>query len=441
MRKIPLILTVVLMLGWGTTAFAAVEHTFHGQFRINGYALSNSEGAYIDPATGLPATEGDVAAQRLRWRPTWDAKLNDDVSVHTQFNIGHIESNASNARTDQSGAPAFGLRHAVLDFKFLGGRVNAGIVPLSDKFGDTLFSGDWDFNPVAYVWLGKLNTVDVRVGTGKLQEKDAAHHDDMDIYLLDVDTAAGAKGKIGGSFYRFINRDTDNNNERNPTLTQNYVGVRFSQDMGVKLNVFALYNMGELKDETGVAPTEKNKGYAIKAEGLLSSGKANFGVMALMASGDKDVGAAGKTSFDSFITPMTLIGHTGYWGYTGKLNIQGTTDTGIDNPLNIDGAAYGRPDGGAGYGIVTLQAKADFPIATKLSGYVAAGYYSHAEAPAGFKKAIGTDIYAEAKYNLAENLNWQLGVDYAMLNKNNAAYGYIKDNNVTLFFSRLQLEY
>jgi len=47
----------------------------------------------------------------------------------------------------------------------------------------------------------------------------------------------------------------------------------------------------------------------------------------------------------------------------------------------------------------------------------------------------------EGKYNLAQNLNWQLGVDYAMLAKGNEAYGYVKDNNVTLIFSRLQLEY
>ena len=160
--------------------------------------------------------------------------------------------------------------------------------------------------------------------------------------------------------------------------------------------------------------------------------------MFLTASGDKDFLATDSAS--SFITPMTLIAHTGYWGYTGKLNVQGPTDTGIDNPLNIDGAAYGTGSG-VGYGIMTIQAKADFPIMDRLTGYAAIGIFQHMDVPSGSEKSIGTDIYVQGKYNVAQNLNLEAGLDYASIGKDNTAYNNTVDNTITLLFARLQLEY
>ena len=177
-----LILVGIFLLGSAVSAIAAVESTFHGQFRVNYYSLSQEE----DVGPGR-------AAARLRWRPTWDAKISDDVSMHMQLNIGHIESNTSNARVDQSGAPAVGLRHAVLMFATpeIGGKFAAGLVPVSDKFGDTLFSSDWDFNPLTLAWLGKIGGADVRLATAKLMESDPEVYDDVDAYVADVDLPMG----------------------------------------------------------------------------------------------------------------------------------------------------------------------------------------------------------------------------------------------------------
>src|SRR3989304_1279936 len=90
MRKRWMILTVlgILLFGSAMSAIAAVESTFQGQFRVNYYSLSQDE----DVGAG-------IAAARLRWRPTWDAKISDDVSMHMQLNIGHIQGNTSNPRT------------------------------------------------------------------------------------------------------------------------------------------------------------------------------------------------------------------------------------------------------------------------------------------------------------------------------------------------------
>lgn len=415
-KGIAVLAGALLITGTASTTKAA-ESEFHGQFRINYYSESQSEGA-------------DTAAARLRWRPTWDAKIDEDVKMHMQLNIGHIESNTSNARYEQGGAPAVAIRHGYLNFKLpeVGGNIVAGLVPISDKFGDTLFSSDWDFNPLAVAWLGKIGATDVRIGTGKLSEGTPADTDDVDAYVLDVDVLAGA-GTIGASVYQVTALSYSNTNG----VAQTYAGVRGSQDFGVaKVNAFVLYNTGKTKGTGGTADID-NSGYAIKLEGIMPAGPAKVGVMFLTASGDKD----GK---DSFITPMSLIKHTGYWGYTGKLNIQGPTDTGIDAPVNIDGASYSSGSG-MGLGIMTLQAKADFPITEKLSGYAAVGIFQHQDAPTTNKKDIGTDIYAQGKYNLGKNLNLEAGLDYAMLLKENAATGNMKDNNVTLAFARLQLEY
>jgi hypothetical protein len=72
---------------FGYTSASAVKSEFHGQFRINSYSQTESD------------TFGrDVAASRLRWRPTWDVAFENGVKMHMQLNIGHIKENMGNAR-------------------------------------------------------------------------------------------------------------------------------------------------------------------------------------------------------------------------------------------------------------------------------------------------------------------------------------------------------
>src|SRR3990172_3610611 len=399
--------------------------------------------------------DSGVAAARLRWRPTWDVKVNNDVSMHMQLNIGHIQSNTSNARFEQGGAPAVALRHAVLNFTTpeTGGRFSAGLVPMSDKFGDTLFSGDWDFNPLALAWMGKIENVDIRLATGKLMESDVTKDDDLDAYLADIDLPMG-KGSVGASVYVFRSGDgvtsLDLNNDSaaddlGDSVSQNYIGIRATQDLGfAKVNGSFIYNTGTIEkcDATfcGVAlagDDVDNSGYAIKLEGTKPVGSANVGLMFIMTSGDKDFMTTDSPS--SFITPMALIDHHGYWGYTGKLNVQGPTDTGIDNPLRVDGSVYGGD--GLGYGLMTVQVKADFPVTDRLDGYAAIGIFQHQDVPSANDESIGTDIYIQGKYSIAQNLNLEAGFDYASIGKDNAAYANTVDNNIMLLVARLQLEY
>nr|MBC8524232.1 hypothetical protein [Chlorobium phaeobacteroides] len=151
-------------------ALADPEFSWHGQFRINSYF------DFRDNAGD------DVTGSRLRWRPTIDVKFSESVSLHTQLNIGHINANIFQEDPVK-------LRHAVIKAGIYdtGVTMSAGLVPISDKFGDTMFSSDWDFNPLAALFEASYGDLAFRAGAGQLVEGDAAAEDDLIIYLFDMD--------------------------------------------------------------------------------------------------------------------------------------------------------------------------------------------------------------------------------------------------------------
>lgn len=450
MRKTILLSLTALFGGLviGSTPAHAFETLWHGQFRINSYY----ENANKDDVFGKG---DDIQASRLRFRPTVDFKFDNGVKAHIQLNIGHINSNIANARFDKGGEPAVALRQGYISApipQYENWTAMAGLIPLSDKFGDTLFSGDWDFNPLTYALMGKVGDMNVRIGHANLSEGAESSHpaDDVDAWITDLDTNMG----LGASFYA-LNANTGG--AVVGTATQGaaktheyYAGIRYAGKLeAVDFNAFAVYNWGK-REFTTAAPNlvdRKNSGVAAKAEAKVNAGAAKVGVMALYASGDTDYKDSTKSKASSFITPMSIAGTTGYWGYTGKLNVQGPTDTGVDTSfVNIDGGGYATGDRNIGNGLTTVQANVAFPIMSKLEGYAAAGWYTHNKAATGFKKYIGSDLYAQAKYMMWENLSIEAGVDYAMLAKghgDSVALGTVKQSTrtETLLFSRVQLEF
>ena len=391
--------TALTLIGFrGVAAAEDPTVVFHGQYRINSYSDSRDKTDTFG--------DGNVAASRARFRPTWDVDFHNDVSLHLQLNIGHITGNTGNAGKEQGGGPAVAIRHGYIAAKLSDSVTGvAGLVPVSDKFGDTLFSGDWDFNPLTYAFLGDMGGINYRIGYAKLSEgkemDKTGQKDDLTAYVLDVDS-----GGIGASIYQVASDKNFGAGE----LALTIFGVRYSGAIGdSKLNAFL---MGSSYDNK--TASVKANGFATKVEYLMPVGSANVGIMGVYSTGDKDFGNTTKTA-SSFITPMSLIGHHGYWGYTGKLNIQGPTDTGIDDPVNIDGGSYSN--GNLGYGLMTLQIKAGFPIADKWDGYVGVGTFSSTAAPSARGNDIGNDVYAQAAWHIADHLNAEFGIDYAMLGK------------------------
>lgn len=454
MKKIPyLILSVLAAVLFYVDRSEAVEarSEFHGQFRINSYYQDSSKENTIIGSNR--AEEDNTLASRLRFRPTWDVTVGDSVKMHLQLNIGHINSNTSNSRYTLDGDsatqdPVVSLRHGYLSSpipSFDQWTLTAGIIPISDKFGDTLFSSDWDYNPLAFMISGDLGPVKLRLAHANLDENNESTQatgsaDDVDQWIFDVDSELG----IGGSYYG-LNVNTANTSLGNSSsANQHYLGLRYKGDFDiVNFNVWGLYNWGTRKFNAGLAE-RNNSGIAIKGEAAMNMGKLDIGVMALYASGDKDFTNSADSDSNAFVTPMSIIGHTGYWGYTGKLNVQGPTDTGIDNQaVNIDGADYASGYG-LGTGMTTIQAKASFPVISDLlDGYAAAGWFKSNSVPSGQKNQIGIDLYAQLKYMFSEHMALEVGIDYVALGKGHPDNAGLtsESRNIMLAFSRLQLEY
>ena len=83
------------------------------------------------------AGQGRQTAARVRIRQNVDIKFDERFKTHFQMELGHTADNI----TTTSGSDRqtnLNVRHAVLDYTTLSGvNLQAGIVPLSDYFGDT----------------------------------------------------------------------------------------------------------------------------------------------------------------------------------------------------------------------------------------------------------------------------------------------------------------
>lgn len=419
-------MAALLLVGMGVSvAGTPPEVSFGGQYRINSYTLSDKDGA------------GNIAASRVRIRQNIDLKFSEEFSTHIQLNIGHITEGIGNHTSNTSGSDnlgnavntrgvTVGLRHAVLKYKFSDAAILvAGLVPVSDKFGDTLFSSDWDFNPLAYALLGNTGAIDYRVAwfkvaeNGEVDETPAAKTmNDIDGYLLDLGGDLGvAKVGVMGLLIQTPNAAADGYEGNS------WVGIRGDGSTSALGWHLSLVNSNVKK--TPIGTTDDASGIQLLAKVDGKAGSLGWGVLVLNSSGDK--GNKG------FISPQTLYGGQGYWGKTGILNIQGPTDTGMD-------ANMLRTDNG-GLGLMTIQANVSSPLTDNLGGYLGAGWYQANQDNAAGSKDIGSDIYAQLKYSFPNSpLALQAGVDVASLGKAAPNSGG-KTRTATAVFTRLQAEF
>ena len=222
----------------------------------------------------------------------------------------------ANKRYDQDDDPVVALRHGYISAPIPdleGWTLTAGLIPLSDKFGDVLFSSDWDWNPLAFMLTGEVSNIKVRLAHANLWEggESQSPTDDIDQWIVDADTDMG----LGASYYRVnVNTDPDPLGD-GEKINQNYLGVRYDGTFNqFDVGGWVLYNWGTWK---GLSfPDEENKGYALKGEVKSEFGKAKVGVMALYSTGDDFAG--GSTDHDAFISPATLAGTTGLLGLHGQ---------------------------------------------------------------------------------------------------------------------------
>jgi len=417
--------------------------SFGGQYRLNSYYLSDKDG------------KGTTQAARVRIRQNIDLKFSESFDTHLQFNIGHIRDGVFNHNLNHNGNASFGIRHAVMNYHFSKAlNLTAGIVPLSDKFGDTLFSGDWDFNPITVALLGDTGGFDYRIGYFKISEGSTEQQktadpasvdkvDDVDAYLIDLGTGTGAfdVGVMGLLITApdHLSAVTIAPNKAFASSNTNYwIGGRIGTEVsGIKLNADVVYASVDRGTVTGAltgTTTDDRQGVQVRGAASGEINGVSWGLLALWTQGDKDTGGNGT----GFITPQSFVGSQGYWGKTGILNVQGPTDTGMDqNMLRTDND---------GYGLFTIQGSLATSFNDNFSGYAAVSYFrAGKDRSATQTKNIGTDFYAQIKYAFDDSpLALEVGGDVAALgvghfNSNVAAAA--QSRTAYAVFSRLQAEF
>lgn len=342
-----------LALGQGAPA---TSFRFGGQFRLNTFAERSLD-------------EGSVKllGERLRLRPTAWVVLDDRVEGMLQLEANQVDNSF-----------AFRARYADAAVRFDDTRVHVGLLPLSDKFGDTLFSADWDFNPLAILvenhaadegaWRGRLAAGLIFQGPITVQAVD-----DVRIVLGDLD-----RGMLG---FSGVVVSTGPDAAVIPGTLLSIAGVRLAPKLGEStLNLgflgSGLFVAGDdpIDGPSRGAFSPESLGAAVRAEFTAPVGAAKLSVLGLYATGG---GLDGSGIDHAFQTPMSQFGFHGYWGYTARLTVQGPTDQGMDDPYNIDGGTYDKTN--LGRGMSTLQAKLAVPFGEHVRVVGAAGGFGAAE--------------------------------------------------------------
>ena len=284
-----------------------------------------------------------------------------------------------------------------------------GILPTMDQVGRVLWDGEWDFFVGGAALGGKVRDGDYRLGTYRFASDlkagtiETGFGKDGDMWVADYNQPI----KLGtyeltvtGHFYR-LNLGTTDHISIGDTH-ENWAAVTASGGLlGGTWNAYLMLNSGRI----GTGLTGNNHtGYSGKFEGSMPIGTTTLNFFALYASGDK----AGQTS-NQFTTPEAILGTNGYWGYSHIFNANAPGDVN-DFGVNLN-------NGGAG--LMTVQAQLKFPIVPRLTGTLESAYFAAARSrefgARGGTHYMGTETGAMLTYNIAKNLNLDIGAAYASM--------------------------
>lgn len=352
---------------------------FGGQYRINSYSVDDDRGG--DSRT----------ASRVRVRQNIDIGFSERFRTHLQLELQHTTDNVTTTSSSSRGTN-IDVRHAVLDYTFgNGAHAEAGIVPLSDRFGDTLFSSDWDYNPVALSVTSPFAGGSLRAFAANLAEGDETiAEDDFIHYQLDyaLPLARGSELNLG---LTLANLEDPTGKDR---IHTNY-GLSGHVELadGLLLRGFVA---GSHTEKELLGTSDDGEGIAAQLELTSESG---LGLMVTHASGESDG--------SGFLPPMALAGTNGYWGYTGILTVQGATDTGFDgDSVNISNN---------GLGMTSVQVKYARPLTRDFDIHLAGGWFGNSDTPSGRESLVGFDSLLMGTYHFTRILALDFGVAYARL--------------------------
>lgn len=368
----------------------------------------------------------DFARQRMRLAFDIRPKESDNVGGYLQMEYRGGFGGSSPAASDprgESGANADGTPNAFNRLQARGVRYGyiyvtpienhtlvVGILPTIDQVGRVLWDGEWDFFVGGASLGGKLGDGDYRLGFYRFASDLKAgtigtgFGKDGDMWVVDYNKPIKMGGydlKIGGHYYTLNLGKTENitigdTHEHWMALTAS--GALFGAGAW---NSYLMLNSGRI----GTGLTGNNHtGYSAKFEGSMPIGMTTLNLFMLYASGDK----AGHTA-NQFTTPEAILGTNGYWGYSHIFNANAPGDVN-DFGINLN-------NGGAG--LWTVQGQLKFPIVPKLTGTVETAYFSGARSREFGGRSgsayMGTENGAMLTYNIAKNLNLDIGAAHAFM--------------------------
>jgi hypothetical protein len=428
-----------------------------GQYRIE----PNADNFPFHPVALTPDDHTNrFVSQRLRVWAT--VNPNDHVEGYIQMQIGGVlwGTNADFNKTfpgprfPPPNIPGFDdrvgitLRRAWLAYSDDEcGKFRFGFLDWHDSFGDTLASSDYDFNIGGVEWsktFKEYNNLHMIAAALYLTDlplvtDDAAPLGSHTAWLFtyDVDQPLDERTSIGGSVYYL----TDAGDYSYPTFDPYkssydvWVGVRGKTVLmdRIPVNGFFLYNYGERTDAVGTT-VFKHSGFAAKAEaGPICIGPGKLSTQVLYATGGDQTGdntSEFRTVAQSY---RDNFGAQGYWSY-----LHLSTPNGPDDVADLGISLQNR-----GLGLLTVQAKYEYPILRKLSGSSAAGWYwSDRPNPANGSKNIGGEVAQMFTYDFGGGLKLDTGAAALMTGDFYKANPVVQSpRGLYEVFGRLQLEF
>ena len=367
----------------------------------------------------------DFFRQRMRLAFDLQHKDSDNVGAYIQLEYRGGFGGSSPAASDprgETGANADSTANAFNRLQARGVRYGyvyvtpiehqtlvVGILPTIDQVGRVLWDGEWDFNVGGASLGGKVGDGDYRLGFYRIASDlkagtiSTGFGKDGDMWVADYNKPIklGAYDmKVGGHVYSLNLGKTENISIGD--THENWAALTASGGLlGGAWNAYLMLNNGRI----GTGLTGNNHtGYSGKFEGSIPIGSTTFNLFALYASGDK----AGQTS-NQFTTPEAILGTNGYWGYSHIFNANAPGDVN-DFGVNLN-------NGGAG--LMSVQAQLKFPIMPRLTGTLESAYFAAARSRdfgnRGESSYMGTETGAMVTYNLAKNLNLDVGAAHAFM--------------------------
>jgi len=381
-------------------------------------------------ASNLPGSGGSSFSEhsnydffRQRFRLSLDVQPTQKVGgfVQLEFRGGWgVGPDLSDPREGVREAVVFnrlsarGIRYGyVYAFLAKDQRLSAGILPVSDKVGDTLFSADWDFNVGGISLEGKCKENTYRLAYLRLVDTLSSGVDrEGEFYILDF-----LHSKFGAHVY-FFNKSSVFGlpGLLGSKIKEGWYALTSSFNLGkADLNAFFMINNGKYDDIS-------HTGFAFKGEGKFSFNKTGLSLLCIYTTGSE-----GGTGSRSFLTPMGILGSGGYWAYTHIFTPQGPSDVND----------FGLEIGNSGAGLFTSQAQLKFPKILKNLDFKVTGGIFFSDKERNQSKSMGYEVGGEFSLFIDKYLVFDMGLSYARLGD---FYGAVP-KGIYEIFGRFQIEF